>query len=303
MNLKQLEAFRGVMIAGSMVGAAKLLHVSQPAISQIINQLEREIGFALFKRQNGRVYATPEAELLLSETERVYAGVKDLERLTEGLRLNKYGSLRLAGFPAISRAALPRILSTYQNGRPDIHVSLQSMPSRNLANMIARREIDLALSALPSDRDEVTGTVIGDLRTVCVLPNGHPLCEKTIIHATDLAGEAFISLGKDDPSRPTVDKVFDTAGVQRRLCVEVSQSDVACGFVAERYGIAIVDEMTMSWYRDDKISVRPFEPEISFKIWLLELRNTRRPRLLNDFSQYLKEETAKLLEGIQRRAL
>lgn len=296
MNLKQLEAFRAVMIAGSMVGGARLLRISQPAVSQMIGQFERQIGIQLFLRHKGRISPTPEADILFSETERVYSGVKTLERLTEGLRHNSYGTLRLAGFPAISHQVLPRIIAHYCRHRSDVDVRLDSVQSRGIPDMLARRDVDLALSVLPSDRDEVDAVLVGRLKAVCILPASHPLRRKAAVHATDLAGEVFISLGRSDPSRLMIDQVFDTLGVQRRLHVETTQSDIACGLVAEGYGVTIIDRLTMTWYNDDRIAALPFEPEVSFKVWLLQLRSTRQPRFVTAFRDNLCEQLPQFLE-------
>ncbi|MBA69149.1 MAG: LysR family transcriptional regulator [Rhizobiales bacterium] len=295
MKLKQLEIFRSVMIAGSMVGAARLLHVSQPAISQAIHQMEKQTGVRLFRRVNGKIFATAEANILFTEIERVYAGVKNLERLAEGLRHNRHGSLRLAGFPAISRQLLPAIVADYCRDRPEVDIVLDSTQSRNIPDLVARREIDVALSVLPSDRDEVEATVINTVNAVCILPVGHRLCDKTVIHAADLDGEAFISLGRNDQSRLMIDKVFEAQGVRRRLQMETTQSDTACGFVAEGSGVSIVDEMTMSWYRDERIAVLPFEPLISFNIWLLSLKGSTQPLLTRDFAEFLQTRLADAL--------
>ena len=62
-NLRQLEAFRAVIITGSITGAASYLHVSQPAVSRLIADLEHSIGFALFERRNRRLHVKPEGEI------------------------------------------------------------------------------------------------------------------------------------------------------------------------------------------------------------------------------------------------
>ncbi|CAJ3076526.1 LysR family transcriptional regulator [Burkholderia pseudomallei] len=61
LNLRQIEVFRAIMLTGSISGAAKLLHVSQPAVSRLISYAEQRLGLALFERIKGRLYPTPEA--------------------------------------------------------------------------------------------------------------------------------------------------------------------------------------------------------------------------------------------------
>ncbi|TPM07395.1 MULTISPECIES: LysR substrate-binding domain-containing protein [unclassified Mesorhizobium] len=292
MNLRQLEAFRAVMVAGSMVGAAHMLRVSQPAVSQLIRQFERQSGIQLFQRRNGRIFPTSEASILFGESERVYAGVKKIERVAEGLRFNRYGTLRIAGFPAISRQVLPQIIAGYCKDKPEVNVSLDSVQSRNVSDLIVRQDADLALSVLPSDRDEVEAVHIGTLQALCVVPQSHRLAGSARISAKDLGGEPFISLGRNDQSRLAIDKAFESLGVVRRLHIETTQSDTACSFVAEGCGISIVDQLTMSWYKDERIVAIPFEPSISFKVWLFRARLSKQSRLLEDFSSFLQIQIA-----------
>jgi DNA-binding transcriptional LysR family regulator len=298
MNLKQLEAFRAVMITGSTVGAAKMMRVSQPAISQMIRQLERQSAIQLFHRRSGRIFPTSEADILFAETERVYAGVKSIDRLADGLRQNRYGKLRIAGFPAISRRLLPQIIAEYCKTRSEIDVSLDSTQSRNLADLVARQEVDVALSVLPSDRDEVRAVPVSSVRALCVMPRDHRLAARKIVTAKDLESESFISLGKSDQTRLAIDKMFDALGVKRRLQMETTQSDMACGLVAEGCGVSIVDRLTMSGHRDERIVARPFEPALSFKIWLLRFRSTKQSRLTEDFSAFLEARTPELIASI-----
>jgi DNA-binding transcriptional LysR family regulator len=280
------------------VGAAEMMRVSQPAISQMIRQLERQSAIQLFHRRNGRIFPTPEADILFAETERVYAGVKSIDRLADGLRQNRYGRLRIAGFPAISRRLLPQIIAEYCRTRPEIDVSLDSTQSRNLSDLVARQEIDVALSVLPSDRDEVRAMPVSLVQALCVIPHDHRLAAKATIDARDLEGESFISLGRTDQSRLAIDKIFDGLGVRRRLQMETTQSDIACGLVAQGCGVSIVDRLTMSWYRDARIVARAFEPALSFKIWLLRLRSSKQPRLTEDFSAFLEKRTQELLASV-----
>jgi len=103
----------------------------------------------------------------------------------------------------------------------------------------ARQEIDVALSVLPSDRDEVCATPVTSVHALCVMPRGHRLAALATVHARDLVGESFISLGKTDQTRLAIDKIFEASGVDRRLQIETTQSDIACGFVGQGCGVSI----------------------------------------------------------------
>jgi len=88
LNLRQIETFRAVMTTGSISGAAKLLFISQPAVSRSLAHMEQRLGFALFERVKGRLYATPEAKKLHREVEAVYRGVQRVGELALELSEN-----------------------------------------------------------------------------------------------------------------------------------------------------------------------------------------------------------------------
>lgn len=81
MNFRQVEVFKAIMTAGSVTDAARLLHVSVPAVSQVLSHTESQLGFPLFERIKGRLHPTTEAHRLYSEVELVYQGVQRIDRL------------------------------------------------------------------------------------------------------------------------------------------------------------------------------------------------------------------------------
>ena len=107
MNLRQLEVFRAVMVAGSTVDAASMLYVSQPAVSNAIVQLENRLGFKLFERIKGRLHPTAEAKVLLAESERVFTDFNRVHNLAQELRDGKAGALRIAASPSIGQTIMP----------------------------------------------------------------------------------------------------------------------------------------------------------------------------------------------------
>ena len=103
LNLRQLEAFRATMHAGTVVAAAGLLNVTQPAVSRLIAELEMRIGFALFERRGRRLVPTAEAQQLYREIERLHLGVERIAQVATDIRMQRAGALRLAVLPALAQ--------------------------------------------------------------------------------------------------------------------------------------------------------------------------------------------------------
>ena len=86
MNLRQLEVFYAIMQAGTVSGAARLLHVSQPNVTRVLAHTEQQLSFALFERVKGRLVPTQEAKALLPEAEKVYQQLGQFRSLTNKVK-------------------------------------------------------------------------------------------------------------------------------------------------------------------------------------------------------------------------
>ena len=102
MNLRQIEVFSTIMRTGSVTKAAKALNVSQPSVSKVLKHTELRLGFPLFKRIGGRLYPTPEAEILYAETARIDEDVAHLSQLAFELSDAGVGRIRVGCPPSLS---------------------------------------------------------------------------------------------------------------------------------------------------------------------------------------------------------
>jgi DNA-binding transcriptional LysR family regulator len=296
MNVRQLEAFQAAMSAGSLTAAAGLLGISQPAVSQLIAQLESACGFSLFVRAGTKMRPTREAEVLYAEVQRMFIGVGRVAGIAKALRDQSWGALSIASFPVLTRRVLPGIVTKFCEERPDVKFSVESMRSNSLLDAIATQQVDLGFSVLPGDRPELNSTYVCTLRGVCILPKGHRLATRRLIRAKDLDGEAFVALGPQDHSRFQIDRIFEEADVQRRIQIEVGQSETACAFVANGMGVAVVDPISVYNNAGADFVVCAFEPKMEFEIWLIRPKIARPFALIETFAAYSSRELVRLAD-------
>lgn len=119
-NLRQIEVFRAIMMTGSVSGAARLLAISQPAVSRILKQTEDRIKMPLFARRSGGLQPTPEAHRLYREVEKVYEGVQRVEALSKDLSRVKSGLLRVFSTPSVGHSLIPRAIARFHDTYPDV---------------------------------------------------------------------------------------------------------------------------------------------------------------------------------------
>src|SRR5882757_1980975 len=195
MNLRQIEAFRAVIDTGTVSRAAERLSISQPAVTKLLQHLERAIGFALFDRVRGRLSPTAEGMMLYDEVERVFRGLDNLARFTDEIRTLQHGALRIGTMPALSIGFIQDLIARFVETRPAVRVSIQTRTSPKLVEWLVSGHLDVGFTAHPPNHPEVTCVPLCRAELVCILPPGHRLASKSAVHAADLAGEQFISFG------------------------------------------------------------------------------------------------------------
>lgn len=126
MELHQLEAFSAVMSAGSVTGAGELLGRSQPAITRQIQELEADLGYALFDRHGPRVTPTRRAFLLYEEVERSLVGLRAIEARAQALGDESAEPVRIAATPSLAATLVPAALAALPDDAQAPHYQLRS---------------------------------------------------------------------------------------------------------------------------------------------------------------------------------
>ena len=288
MNMRQLQAFRAVMLAGTVTGAGELLRLTQPTVSKLISDLEYHAGLKLFDRSHGRLLPRPEAHQLLRQIDRVFTAMDDVERHARQLARGQSGHLHIVAIPALALDFLPQAVASFLAKRPDVTIELNARAGSRVVEWIAGHQADLGFASDIAVNANVELQPFQSLAGVCILPLGHPLADKSAIEPRDLAGERFISLGRETAFRHHIDRVFEEAEVARRIVVETGSSATACSFVKDRVGVAIIDPVTAAdRHQSLDIVIRPFRPRIPFVTHAVLPKHTARPVLVNEFLDHL----------------
>ena len=288
MNQRQIEAFRAVMITGTVTDAAAMLHISQPAVSRLISALEYESGLALFDRIKNRLVPTPDGITFYREVDRSFLGLEALSEAARRIRThNNGGYLRIASMPGFAIGFLPRVFRSFRAGFPNVNISLITRGSGTMQGWIATQEFDLGLTASAIDHPGLVSAPFSFAPAVCVMPRDHPLASQSHVEPRDLSGYPFIALAPDDPTRIKIDNVFRNQGIAVDPSIETRYSATICSCVLEGLGVAVVNPFTASDYVTLGLEARPLVPQIMFETFLLKPRNAAVSRLAEEFEKHL----------------
>ena len=297
MNLRQLEIFGAVMSTGTTVGAANMLNVSQPAVSQMILHMEDQLKFKLFHRHRGRLVPTQEATLLYEKAQRVFEAFDSTQFVVEQIKGNLIGELRVVCTPALGNAVLPLAIARFREARPEVKVSLELGSLDYVHNCIETGKADLGVHYLPDEHPLFQRVKLGDVSMVCVMPKDHHLAQKEVIVPADLKDESFISTSASDPIGAVIRNAFKQANVDVDLAIEVRYHYTSRDLVSLEQGIALVESyLLLSAHRYPELAFRAFRPQIVTSTEAIHLKNRPLSAIAQLFLDDLRATCESILE-------
>lgn len=281
-QLRQLEAFQAVAETGSVTKAAKKLGVSQPAVSRLLSDFAKSVGFELFDRHQGLLVPTSESRYLLAEVQRILDGLDHLEDLRRDLTERTAGHIRIACLPGFATSHLPGVLMRFLADRPRVTVTLEPDRPERILEWIIGQQYDCGIT------DGFGGHPAADshdllIKTVCILPEGHALADNEQITPLDLADEKIIHTRRDSRFFEHLSRAFSSYGVEINSWIEVRQFTSACIMVQQGMGASVVSALDAAQYEGSGIIIRPFVPPIHHRLTILRPATGGRTPIVLDF--------------------
>lgn len=289
MNQRQLQAFRLVLQNGSITTAAQALRITQPAMSRLIADLERSLGFALFRREGGKITPTVEAIEFGREVDHMYFGMDRLRQIAREIKELRRASLYVATMPMISFEIMPRAITAFLVHHQGIRLTHNVHTSARIVDLVTSRQIELGIAHSHVNPGNVD--TIASYRThfVCAMHPSHRLTAKKVITPADLDGEPFIGLSLQAQTSNDISRHLADANAAPDILVQTQPSYSACGLVAQGLGITIVDPMTPKVF-GPALKILPFKPEVPFDFHLIKARGAKLSQAAQEFATYIMAE-------------
>ena len=287
-NLRQIEVFYAIMRAGSITEAARVLNVTQPAVSAALKQLEARLHMRLFDRIGGRLQPTPEAKALLPDVAEIFGRLGAVERFSADLAAGARGLLSIAASQPLCDGFVAKAVATFVAKRPGVRVTLISLASPMVLDRVANREADIGICYEPIMSRAVKVEEISRSQIGCILPTRHPLAKRRTIRVQDLAAYPVVTYLPQAILRPYVDRAFTDRSASPRVSVATATSATAIMLALHGAGIALVETALFQARPVTGLVVRPLEPRIELKGYLVRPREGAGSRVLDDFVAHLR---------------
>ncbi|HEQ3532646.1 LysR family transcriptional regulator [Vibrio parahaemolyticus] len=291
MNLRQLEVFYAIMQAGTVSGAARLLHVSQPNVTRVLAHTEQQLSFALFERVKGRLVPTQEAKALLPEAEKVYQQLGQFRSLTNKV---KQGTQHLrVGAPPVLAAHLLAPTVALLSKEHGISFELLTANRDELCSGLLKHELDVAIAFGEETPPAIMWHVLLKENLALIAPKSAAILEEKTVILEELISHDLPIIGLDsrDPLGLLLHQTLSARDEHYQHAITVRSYSAAAELVKHQAGFAIVDPWTTKQYRqDDAVSVHALEPNMSFSVSILFAEHTPQSIATKQFITALKQQ-------------
>jgi DNA-binding transcriptional LysR family regulator len=266
LNLRQIEVFRAIMVAGSVSAAGRMLHVSQPAISRVLALTESRLGFKLFERQRTRLSPTAEARRLFAEVEGLYRGVQRVNDLASNLARAGAGQLRIVCSATYRERLVPMALGRFMARNPGVQLSCRVVTYDELTARFLTGDADIGIAMEAPPHANLEAVELGRDELVCLMPGDHPLAARDVVQVEDLRSAPWIGYPAAAPLGRRVASLLG-AEVAASAQIEVHSPVTAISFAQQGLGAAIVVGWSVPAALAPGMVVRPIAPATHVGIW------------------------------------
>lgn len=298
-TLRHVEIFRAIITAGGITEAARMLNTSQPTVSRELARFEDLLQIRLFERVRGRLRPTAHALQLFEEVQRSYFGLDRIVNAAMSLRQFEDGQLSIISLPVFSQTLLPPVCKMFLERFPQVGVTITPQESPLLEEWLSAQRYDFGLTETGIAPQGTETKTLLTLDEVCVLPESHPLAEKTTLVPEDFEGQPFVSLSATDNYRQQIDQIFRETEVRRRMVVETHSAASICAMVREGTGVAIVNPLTALDYAANGVHIRQFSVSIPFSVHIARPIHRPPSPLVNEFSDVLEQHAITVANRIR----
>lgn len=253
-DLTTLRLFLAVAEEGSIGKAAEREHISGPAISKRIIELEQSLGVTLLERQNVGVTLTPAGSALLGETRVVLQSIERMKSTLSEFATGHQGRVRIIFSPAGQAGYLPTAIRAYMRAHPLVEIHLDERHSVQVIEAIAQGEGDIGIFAMRGDTKalcEANGLQIvpyQTLRLALVARPDHPLASRRRVAFAEVVKFDLIRVSESSLISELLRHAADAEGLTLNCRLQVSTLDSARRMIQAELGVAIMSELSASAY-------------------------------------------------------
>ncbi len=270
MNIKQVRAFLAVAQTMSFASAANMMHLSQPALSLSIKNLEDNLGGKLLTRTTRTIALTPEGEALVPIAKRLLTQWENAEEEMKQRFALQLGKITIAAMPSFAASLLPKAIRNYHDVYPDIQVAIDDVLSDTVVEMVSNNQVELGISFEPYYPIDMAFYPLYEDKFIAILPADHPLAEKQSLTWQAILAYDFITLQRPSSVRTMIERALQKAEIELSVAFDAHQLTTVSRMVSEGMGVAVVPALCQQQATEQGAICRPItSPEITRRVGVI----------------------------------
>ncbi|MBK18146.1 MAG: hypothetical protein CMM52_04830 [Rhodospirillaceae bacterium] len=265
-NLRQIEAFRAAMEFGSATAASEVLHVTQPAVSRLLADLEANVGFQLFERRARGLVPTQDAHSLYEEVKRSFIGLDRIGQVATGIREKATGTVRVIALSKYADGFVASIIGQFIKDNPGIMVELESSGTAGVVEGIVSQSYDVGIASATVSDSLVQAEPLFETSVLLAMDANDALATLKVVPLKELNGRRMVVLPEDSEYGSVIWKALRKQKVEPDVVGEARTHASLCKMVEAGAGITLVDRTTASDFPSENIVFRPTDPPITRKV-------------------------------------
>ena len=297
LNSRHIEIFYNVYKYKTLTNAAKILNVSQPALSKSLQYSEHKLNLKLFTKQSGMLVPTPEADMLFKNAEKINLSVKEFNQIANNLSTSPSNFIEIGITPSLGSAFLPEILAQFSQLEPDIKFNIHNSQSHELMDKLHDFSHDIIICYNPPKLEQYKQITLKKGEMVFIVSANHPnYVNNSYISIKELANEPLIKIrnvlsGVNDLSIEddfSVEQVLMQKNIRPDWIASTETFQVAKKMVEKGIGGSIIDSITAQSGKTNDIKILKLRPTIKFRISAIQNPNKPSSVAVKRFVQFLR---------------
>lgn len=295
MSDRRLQVFHAVARMLSFTKAAEVLHMTQPAVTFQIRQLEEQFDTRLFDRAHNKVSLTDAGHLVFEYAERIFEHYSEMDNAIREMTGNFNGSLTIGASTTIAEYMLPALLGDYNQENPDIRLRLRVSNTDGIVSMIENNVIDLGVVEGPVANKNLLVEVCRKDDLVVVVPPEHVLLEKAPAEGLELKQvleHPFICREQGSGTREVITEYLQNCGLERNLlkaCLELGSPESIKGAIEAGMGVSILSSVSIA--KELKLGVLksiPLNPPLAREFSFVRQRQKFKVKAMDELLEFAR---------------
>ncbi len=290
---RRLQVFHTVARLLSFTKAADALHMTQPAVTFQIRQLEEYFDTRLFDRTHNRISLTDAGQRVYEFADRIFRLYGEMENAVRKMTGEVSGVLLIGASTTIAEYMLPSLLGGFKSEYPDVNIQLKVSNTEGIVSMVEDNTIDLGVVEAPVSNKNLAVEVCRHDQLVAIVPLDHPLAAHERVMSAELLDHPYISREEGSGTREVIEEYLAGVGLNGddlKTCMELGSPEAIKRAVEVGMGISVISRATvLKELQLGTLQAVPLDPPLERPFSFVHQKQKFRLRVMDELLSFARD--------------